>query len=156
MFQCVLWKSAKPFAATGIWGALKCSLSDWESEWEPSRSLSAGLRPQRRSVCVAKLPSLLLPLLLYNLPPSSPPLPPLPHSSSCSKNSWQQTVTTETKVMNSWKSHSASPSASRLSIRASRAAWSFTCCGGHTGTIIYNTHVIIIAFTICSLSGRKG
>lgn len=68
-------------------------------------------------------------------PLTTPPPPPrtLPlHSSSCWKNSWQQMVTAETNVMNSWKLHSASPSASRLSIRPSSVAWSFTCCGPRT------------------------
>lgn len=84
-------------------------------------------RNQQAACCQASSSSLYFIVAPLSSPCSPPPFSP-PYSSSCSKNSWQQTVTMEMNVMNSWKLHSASPSVSRLSIRLSRVAWSFTCC----------------------------
>lgn len=45
---------------------------------------------------------------------------------SCSKNSWQALVTMATKAINSWKSHSPSPSLSRVSMTLSTTSCSLT------------------------------
>lgn len=50
------------------------------------------------------------------------PLLSLPYS--CSKNSWQAVVTMATKAINSWKSHSPSPSLSSVSMTLSTTSCS--------------------------------